>query len=254
MTAGAPSTRHFLVIGAQRCGTTYLHGLLAAHPEIAMARAGAPEPKVFLSDDVLAGGRDAYVAEWFADAGDARVLGEKSTTYLESPEAIPRVRAVLGEPPLVVQLRDPIARAVSGWRFSTDNGLEDRPLADALVENLEGSRAWDPTQTSASPYAYLERGRYADLLAPWLAAFPGLVRVQFLEELVAQPDLVGELYAWLGVDPTVRPESQGEPVNRSDSPADDLEPELVARLRDHFADADRALAGLLGRPLPWSAG
>ena len=25
-------TRHVLVIGAQRCGTTYLHELLAAHP------------------------------------------------------------------------------------------------------------------------------------------------------------------------------------------------------------------------------
>ena len=28
-------TRHLLVIGAQRCGTTYLHDLLAAHPDIA---------------------------------------------------------------------------------------------------------------------------------------------------------------------------------------------------------------------------
>ncbi|MGH3362919.1 MAG: sulfotransferase family protein, partial [Nocardioides sp.] len=244
--------RHFLVIGAQRCGTTYLHGLLAEHPEIAMARAGSPEPKVFLSDDVLDGGIEKYVAEWFAHAGDARLLGEKSTSYLESPAAIARVQAVLGAPPLVVQLRDPIARAVSGWRFSTDNGLEDRPLADALAENLEGPRPWDPTQTSTSPYAYLERGRYAELLAPWLDAFPGLVRVQFLEELVADPDLVGELYAFLGVDPTVRPAAQGEPVNRSDFPADALDPGLVASLRDHFAVADRALARLLERPLPWS--
>ena len=42
---------HFLVVGAQRCGTTYLHDLLAAHPEIAMARPARPEPKAFLREE-----------------------------------------------------------------------------------------------------------------------------------------------------------------------------------------------------------
>ena len=53
-------TRHLLVIGAQRCGTTYLHDLLDAHPEIAMARPARPEPKVFLADE-LAGARPGLV-------------------------------------------------------------------------------------------------------------------------------------------------------------------------------------------------
>ena len=60
-----------------------------------------------------------------------------------------------------------------------------------------------------SPYAYLERGRYAEQLVPWLETFPGLVRVQFLEDLVADPDVIGELYGWLGVDPTFRPDDPG---------------------------------------------
>lgn len=250
---GAAPARHFLVIGAQRCGTTYLHGLLADHPSIAMARPARPEPKVFLSDDVLAAGSAAYVAEWFGHAGDASLLGEKSTSYLERPDAIGRVKAVLGLPKLVVQLRDPVARAVSNWAFSHDHGMETRPLADALADNLRGPAAWDPSQSSTSPYAYLERGDYAALLAPWLESFPGLVRVQLLEDLTADPELVGELYGWLGVDPDVRPSSLGQPVNRSSSPTDELPDDLVAALRDHFAPADKALADILGRELPWRA-
>ena len=111
-------SRHFLVIGAQRCGTTYLHELLADHPEIAMARPVRPEPKVFLADEVVDRGVEWYDHTWFPHAGTAGLLGEKSTSYLESPDAVTRVTAVLGRPQIVVQLRDPIERAVSNWSFS----------------------------------------------------------------------------------------------------------------------------------------
>ena len=138
-------TRHFLVIGAQRCGTTWLHHQLEAHPQIAMARPTRPEPKVFLAD--LGPGQDHawYVDTWFRDATPGQVLGEKSTSYVDRPDAIPRVRELLGDVPLVVQLRDPVARAVSHWRFSTESGLEERSLADALAANLDGPLPWDPS-------------------------------------------------------------------------------------------------------------
>jgi Sulfotransferase domain len=242
---------HFLVIGAQRCGTTYLHELLADHPDIAMARPYRPEPKVFLSDEVVDNGVAWYRDTWFAHAGAASVLGEKSTSYLESPEAVPRIAAVLGRPRIVVQLRDPVARAMSNWGFSRSHGLEQRPLAEALADNLRGPLPWDPQVTSVSPFAYLERGRYAEQLAPWLDAFGDLVRVQFLEDLVEDPDRIGELYAWLGVDEDVRPDSLGKPVNQGDDAEDRLDDDLVRRLRDYYQESDRALAGLLDRELPW---
>ena len=242
---------HFLVIGAQRCGTTYLHELLADHPDIAMARPARPEPKVFLGDEVVDRGAEWYDRTFFPHAATATLLGEKSTSYLESPVAIRRVAAVLDSPRIVVQLRDPVERAVSNWSFSRSHGMEDRSVDEALTRNLEGPLPWDPQLTSVSPYAYLERGRYADHLGPWLEAFPGLVRVQFLEDLVEEPDRIGELYEWLGVDADVRPASLGQPVNQGERPEDTLDAELVERLRDHFDGSDRALAALVGRELPW---
>lgn len=250
---------HLVVIGAQRCGTTYLHDLLADHPQVAMARPARPEPKVFLTDEVVDRGVGWYDATWFGHATAAtRVLGEKSTSYLERPDAIARMAAVLGDPAVVVQLRDPIERAVSNWAFSTSGGLEERPLVEALAAELGGQvRAWDPDRTSVSPYRYLARGRYADELAPWHEALGDRLHVTFLEEVVADRGALADLYGFLGVDRDHRPAGWGTAVNsaREGATAPDV-PEVPAGLREelrgYFAESDRALATLLGRPLPWA--
>ena len=245
-------TRHLLVVGAQRCGTTYLHDLLAAHPQIAMARPARPEPKVFLSEELSARGLEWYERTYFAHAGDELVLGEKSTSYLEYAEAADRAATMLGDPLILAQLRDPVERAMSHWAFSTDGGLETRPLAEVLEANLEGPLPWDPERTSVSPYAYLERGRYIDYLRPWLDRFGDDVTVVFLDEMRGDPARVGELYGTLGVDPGFRPPAAGVPVNESRQPRPELDADLLDRLRGYYHESDRALSDLLGRNLPWS--
>lgn len=245
--------RHLLVVGAQRSGTTYLTGLLDAHPDIAMARPARPEPKAFMPGSQAAVDLSWYRETYFAHARTETVLGEKSTSYLESPAAARRAADALGDAEILVLLRDPVARAVSNWRFSSDNGLESRPLAEALVDNLEHSRAWDETSTSVSPFAYLERGRYADYLAPWYDAFPRTMHVRFLADLLAGGTELASIYEALGVDPQVRPAAFGRPVNLSAEPAPDLPETLLDRMREYFADSDAALRERLGRELPWTA-
>ena len=243
--------RHFLVIGVQRCGTTWLQH------QIAMARPTRPEPKVFMDDLGPGQDREWYVRTWFGHAGPGQVLGEKSTSYLDRPDAIARIRALLGDDvPLVVQLRDPVARAVSHWRFSTESGLEQRSLSDALTANLEGPLAWDPSTTSVSPYAYLERGRYVEALRPWIDAFGDLLRVQLLEDLLTDPSKFVETLAHVGVDPGLGPEVGRAPVNQSnqsDTAAATLDPSIEVAVRRNFAESDRELEALLGRSLPWVA-
>lgn len=243
--------RHLLVIGGQRCGTTYLHHLLEEHPDIAMARPGRPEPKVFMDPDKAARGLDWYHQTYFSHVTTEQVLGEKSTSYIERPDAAPRAAKVLGAAEIVVLLRDPVTRAVSNWRFSTDNGFEDRPLAQALEENLRDAQPWDAGRTSVSPFAYLERGRFASFLQPWVDAFPGHLHLHFLQDLLDDDSALTRLYDDVGVDSTFRPEGLGSPVNQSEEPAPELDDDLVDRLREYFTESDRELARLVGRSLPW---
>ena len=193
--------RHLLVVGAQRCGTTYLSRALDAHPDVTMARPSPPEPKVFCDATLSARGAESYHRTWFAHARDETLLGDKSTSYLEDPQAPGRAAEMLGEPEVVVLLRDPVRRAVSHWRFSTANGFETRDLEDALLADLDDDQPWDPQRSSVSPFAYLRRGRYAEQLEPWSATFPSTTHVLFTEELLADPAVLTGLVADLGLDP-----------------------------------------------------
>ena len=247
----AAQPRHVLLAGAQRCGTTYLATALGAHPDIAVASPPRPEPKVFCDADLAARGRDWYVGTWFAHARDDQLLLDKSTSYLEDPATPARAAAVLGDAHVVVLLRDPVQRAVSHWRFSTDHGLEARGLEEALLADLGDEQPWDPTTASVSPFAYLRRGRYADHLPPWTSTFPGSTHVLFLEELLADPSVLTGLMTALGVDPARAPAPTGGPVNQSTGDRPVLSGALRGTLQEYFEPSDAALAAQLGRSLPW---
>lgn len=247
----AHPSRHVLLVGAQRCGTTYLGAALDAHPDITLARPSRPEPKVFCDAEVSARGHASYDETWFAHAGDERLLLDKSTSYLEDPEAPARAAEVLGDPYVVVVLRDPVQRALSNWRFSTDHGLETRDVEEALRADLEREQPWDPGTTSVSPFAYVRRGRYVDHLPAWTSTFPETTHVLFLEELLADPAALTGLVGALGVDPDLTPVPAREPVNQSSADRPVWTEALRGTLEAYYETSNAALADHLGRSLPW---
>jgi hypothetical protein len=243
--------RHLLVVGAQRCGTTYLSQALDAHPDVTMARPSPPEPKVFCDPELAARGAEAYHRTWFAHARDEELLGDKSTSYLEDPRAPARAAEMLGEPEVVVVLRDPVRRAVSHWRFSTANGFETRELEEALLADLHDDQQWDPRRSSVSPFAYLRRGRYAEQLERWSGTFPSTTHVLFTEELLTDPAVLRELVTDLGLDPGRTPVPDGEVVNATPGVAPTLDTRVTQVLEGYFEESNARLADQLGRPQPW---
>ncbi len=243
--------RHVLLVGAQRCGTTYLGAALDAHPQITLARPSRPEPKVFCDAHLAARGHEWYDATWFAHAGEEMLLLDKSTSYLEDPAAPERAATVLGEPLVVVVLRDPVQRAVSNWRFSTDHGLETRDVEEALRADLAGEQPWDRAVSSVSPVAYVRRGRYVDHLPAWTSRFPRSTHVVLLEDLLADPAVLTGLVAALGADPGQLPEQAPEPVNQSSAGSPVLGEDLRGTLEEYYEPGNRALAEMLGRKVPW---
>jgi hypothetical protein len=246
-----PHPRHLLVIGAQRSGSTYLSSALDAHPQITMARPARPEPKVFCDADKAARGQEWYRDTWFAHARDELLLGEKSTSYLEDPKAPARAADMLGEVHVVVVLRDPVKRAISNWRFSTENGLETRELEEALLADLGDEQPWDQGSVSVSPFAYLRRGRYLDHLEPWMSTFPDTTHVLFLEELLTDPAVLAGLFGELGVNSQQAPAQREEPVNESEGGRPALSESVKGTVEEYFEASNAALGAHLGRTLPW---
>jgi Sulfotransferase family len=241
---------HFVIVGAQRCGTTYLTQLLDEHPEIEMAKPLRPEPKFFLDYEQFARGAEFYEARYFSDT-DARLRGEKSTSYIEHDVAVRRIVALFPNVTIVAVVRDPVARAVSNHRFSTAEGVETLPLIDALRADA-ADRPWDRERFSVSPYEYLARGCYADALARvGRHVSREQLHVLLFEELVSDPSVLAALYERLGVDRGFRPQSFGTPVNVSSDQAV-VDTDAEAWLRNYYAEPNRRLEEFLGRALPWA--
>ncbi len=105
----------FLIIGAQKSGTTTLFKALSMHPEI-----GVPlkkEQQFFSSNDFHSEGWDSYMSRLKVKSGKLR-YGEASPHYLSSHIASKRIAAECSESKLIVLLRNPIDRAYSHYLMS----------------------------------------------------------------------------------------------------------------------------------------
>ena len=240
-------TRHLLVIGAQRCGTTYLHALLDAHPEITMARPARPEPKVFLLRRARRPRRRVVPRDLLrATPTDEQLLGEKSTSYLEDPRGRRAGREVLGDPHVLVLLRDPVA--AGGLQLAVQHRQrpgDPAPGDGAAREPGRGRPPWDPSVTSVSPFAYLERGRYVDYLAPWLDGVRRRgARARSWRSCVGDDAALARAStpAWASTPASARAAAT-RPVNAERrSPRPTSTADLTGRLEGYFAASNQALS------------
>ena len=238
----------FLIGGAPRSGTTWLYRLLERHPDVYLAKPVTPEPKFFLVDSLYEQGLRHYSATWFADVGDARAAGEKSTNYLESETAASRIARDLPGVKLVFILRDPADRAYSNYLWSRMNGLETESFAVALDRETQREAELPERYTFARPFSYFSRGLYADLLAPYFAGFS---REQILvlkyEDIAATAEAVAaRLHRFLDVDQRPADARVLGVVNPSEAGDSTFDEGLRRELRARYEEPNRRLAALVG--------
>jgi hypothetical protein len=190
LTARARVLPDFVIIGAQKCGTSSLYAYLTQHPNVMPAL----EKEVHYFDSNYDKGIAWYKAHFVTSAyravqsfrtGQKTITGEASPYYLIYPHAPARLRAVLPAAKLIVLLRNPVDRAYSHYQHQVARGRESLSFEDALraeQKRLDGEyermmRDEHYTSFAHAHYSYLLRGIYADQLALWFEVFP---REQFL--------------------------------------------------------------------------
>jgi hypothetical protein len=253
LTARRRPLPDFLVIGAQKAGTTALYAYLRWHPGIT----GPSWKEVSFFDRHWWRGEAWYRGQFPLRAGE-RLVGEASPSYLFHPLAPGRARSLVPDAKLVALLRDPVDRAYSQYQHEVALGREPLSFEDALAaedDRLAGEverLTEDPRAFSRAwwDHTYAARGRYAEQLERWLAVFP---REQLLvvptEELGERPaEIYASILAFLGA----------EPYELSDYPRvfdrdyEPMRPETRAALAASFAEPNRRLEALLGRELRWT--
>ena len=244
---------HFLIIGAQKGGTSTLYASLSTHPEIAAAQ----NKELHFFDRHYVDGIKSYRRQ-FPELERGQITGEATPYYIFHPLAPDRVARMLPDVKLIAVLRNPVDRAYSQYHSSVRKGFEDLPTfeeaLDAEAERLAGEREKvieDPTYDSHSlrRHSYTARGIYADQLERWFEHFS---REQFLilrsEDFAARPRrFLRRCESFLGIR---RGGAQLESAGRKGR-YEPMGDETRKRLEEFYEPHNRRLQSLLDEDFQW---
>jgi Sulfotransferase domain len=252
----------FMIIGAQRCGTTSLYHYLSQHPAVQPAIA----KEVHFFDNSYTRGLRWYLAHFPAASQRQRALregrdlvtGEASPYYVFHPAVAERVKKALPDVKLILMLRDPVKRAYSHYQHEVALGEERLSFEEALDAErgrLSGERERlleDPSYRSFNyqHHSYVARGAYVEQLRTWLRLFATeQLLVLTSEAFYKRSD--GEfkrVLEFLGLPPFDLPAY--EPRNTYEY--DPMTVETRERLAEVFRTSNQELYELLGTDLGWS--
>jgi hypothetical protein len=157
---------NFFIVGAARSGTTTLYRVLKTHPSIFFPDY-LKEPGYF-SRDLPGGCRcEAEYLSLFPDYGKYEIVGEASTTYLYSEEAPLLIKAATNSPKILIQLRNPVERAISHYKLLRSKTAEKLSFEAALAKENERIQ-----NNIDARFHYFERGKYYRQVKRYLDTFP----------------------------------------------------------------------------------
>ncbi len=253
----SPGRPSFLILGAQKAGTTSLHRILRAHSQI---EAGRKKEIGFFDNDHWYTGRFFYPYSLRFPARNHenrdRLFFDATPEYLYHPKAAERINAFNPQMKLIVILREPASRALSAWtmyhhHFGKDvnpHWQDPRPFAQCINESI--ARV-DRTDIANDHRGYIARGLYRRQLASYFKVF---AREQILilenQELLKQHDqTTKKVLDFLELPSESLPSSLAHQGMVKPKPA---EIEELTALRQFFRPHNEELFEMLGHDYGWN--
>jgi hypothetical protein len=177
----------FLIVGAARCGTSWLAKNIAAHPDVFVP----PCKELHFFDRHYERGIEWYQGH-FSDRTERRV-GEATPAYLYFEHIPALIHQHIPDVKILAILRNPVDRAYSHyWNL----------IAKARRKGAGGEFSFEE-KIESSP-RIIDEGLYSEKLDRYYDIFPGEnVKVMFYDDLCADPAaLLREACGFLGVEQT----------------------------------------------------
>jgi Sulfotransferase domain len=250
----------FIIVGAQRCGTTSMSRALAEHPAVFGALL---HQEVHYFDNAYGKGLGWYRCHFPLSAParrSARAAGltpiafESSPYYLFHPLAAERIARDLPSVKLLVLLRDPVERAYSGHAHEMAHGFETEPFERALelepgrLEGEEQRIMADPAYVSFSHqhHSYRARGEYATQLERLERHF-SRDRIHIVDSGADPEPAYDRVLEFLGLP------NRGQPAfpHRNAQPRAPMPGSVRATLEEHYRPHDERLQAWLGHEPSW---
>jgi hypothetical protein len=185
----------FVIIGAQKSGSTFFLRCLRDHPAVFMPRGEVR----FFEDPYYADGDPAQLESLFEAVHLEQALGIKRPGYLARPEVAPRIHRHLPDARLIAILRDPARRAVSAYFHLMRSGfIPVRPLEEGMNRILDGDYRRDHPKAAE----ILDFGFYHRHLSHYLEYFDrSRILIELFDDLRTEPLAAAQrAYRFIGVD------------------------------------------------------
>jgi hypothetical protein len=196
---------NLVIAGVPKAGTGSLFAYLAQHPDVCGSdeketgyfnhydpkRHAGPPPPI-----------EDYARHFQHCSGERYALEATPTYSYGGRPVVAAIRSVLGDPKIVISLRDPAERLWSAYTFQRSLGnLAGIGSFEQYVEILEERHRDGIGLAPGDGMHGLHIGFYADYVGDWLDEFGRDLRIVFAEDLRQDPVAVVEgLCTWLGID------------------------------------------------------
>lgn len=179
-----PTLPDFLIVGPQKCATTWLYECLYEHPEVLM-----PETDSVHYFDMFYHNDEMWYSDYFSAYNGESVIGEETPTYIRDEKTPERIAETLPDVKLIFTLRNPIDRAFSHWWHERSKGKHSFEFEE-VFENFDLYQNW------------IVPGFYHRHLMRYIKYFSeDQIKICFMSELI-EDDLsyIQDVYSFIGVD------------------------------------------------------
>lgn len=244
----------FLVIGAQKAGTTSAYAYLTDHPMVKSAR--FKEVQYFDKRDLPS---RAWYKSHFPIALGQRgwITGEANPSNIMSLAAPERVLELMPHAKIIAVIRDPAQRAYSHYRFNRGRIRGNVEPCQTFLEALQAeserlqAAGTDRDSYARFTYSYAGRGYYGAQLQRWYELFPReSIKVYLSSDMGKSPQaFASDVYEFLGLPPHTLRKPKSRNVRPAREPMSAEEREFLSGLYG----ADGALIeDLTGLSIPWA--
>jgi len=251
LTASLRHKPDFIIIGAQKGGTTSLFHYLSQHPQLNL-----PSLKEihFYTKNYHRG--ISFYKTYFPYKQKGKLTGEATPYYLFHPQVPDRLHKHFPNIKLIIMLRNPVDRAFSHYNMEKKLSNEKRTFEAAIQDELKGFCNINNSLLLSNFYTiehahhtYVSRGLYQEQIERWLLYF-NKNQMLFIksEDFFENPQKeLQKVFNFLKVDKVLikdlKPKLQGNYNN--------LDKDFYNQLNNFFKEKNSKLTSILDNKFDW---
>lgn len=152
---------HAFLLGAPKCGTTWLSSVLEQHPELCVSDPKEPNEIATHKGTMLRDNREPDLKKYMKYFKGPGLKIDCSVHALACPEAPMRIQKNWPDAKFIICVREPVARTISHWKMIRET-----------EEDIHSGADWSDFEIAWQDYRLHKDSLYGECLQNWVSKFP----------------------------------------------------------------------------------